>query len=80
MFRNVHTGAVYVQALSLIHSHPCTSFHCAWIQDPGWVTTQDISDCLEIFFGVKILKFFDADLGWKEFGSGIQDGKNLDPG
>jgi hypothetical protein len=23
------------------------------------------------FFGVKILKFFDADPGWKKFGSGI---------
>jgi hypothetical protein len=28
ILRNVHTGAIYVQALSLIHSHPCTSFHC----------------------------------------------------
>jgi hypothetical protein len=30
--------------------------------------------------GVKILKFFDADPGWKKFGSGILDGKNSDPG
>jgi hypothetical protein len=30
------------------------------------------------FFGVKILKFFDADPGWKKFGSG--DGKKSDPG
>jgi hypothetical protein len=30
--------------------------------------------------GVKILKFFDSDPGWKEFGSGIRDGKNSDPG
>jgi hypothetical protein len=30
------------------------------------------------FFGVKILKFFDADPGWKKFRSGIQDGKKLD--
>ncbi len=29
MLRNVNTGAVNVQALSLIHFHPCTSFHCA---------------------------------------------------
>jgi hypothetical protein len=47
---------------------------------------------LETIFGVKILKFFDADLGsrmekiwirdlgWKKFGSGIRDGKNSDPG
>ncbi len=39
------------------------------------------------FFLVKILKFFDADLGSRirdgknsNPGSGIQDGKNLDPG
>jgi hypothetical protein len=29
---------------------------------------------------VKILKFFDADPGWKKFGSGIRDGKNSDLG
>jgi hypothetical protein len=29
---------------------------------------------------VKILNFFDADPGWKTFGSGIRDGKNSDPG
>jgi hypothetical protein len=27
-----------------------------------------------------MLKFFDADPGWKKFGSGIKDGKNSDPG
>jgi hypothetical protein len=27
------------------------------------------------FFGLKYLKFFDADPGWKKFGSGIRDGK-----
>ncbi len=32
------------------------------------------------FFGVKILKFFDADPGWIKFVSGIRDGKNADPG
>ncbi len=44
------------------------------------------------FFGVKILKFFDEDpgsgmetvrirdLGWRQFGSGIRDGKKSDPG
>jgi hypothetical protein len=30
-------------------------------------------------FWLKILKFFDADLGWKKFRSGIRDGKNSDP-
>jgi hypothetical protein len=29
---------------------------------------------------VKILKFFDADPGWKKFGSGILDGKKSDLG
>jgi hypothetical protein len=32
------------------------------------------------FFGVKILKFFDEDPGWRQFGSGIRDGKKSDPG
>jgi hypothetical protein len=37
------------------------------------------------FVGVKILKFFDANPGWKKIGSGmenirIRDGKYLDPG
>ncbi len=56
-----------------------------WIRDPGWVKNQDpdpgsgfgmnnpdhISESLETFFWVKILKFFDADPGWEKFGSGI---------
>jgi hypothetical protein len=32
------------------------------------------------FFGVKILKFFDEDPGWRQFGSGIRTGKKADPG
>jgi hypothetical protein len=35
-----------------------------------------ISETLETIFWVKILKFFDADPGWKKFGSGIRDRKN----
>jgi hypothetical protein len=35
---------------------------------------------LKPFFGVKILKFFEADPGWPKLGSGIRDGKNSDPG
>jgi hypothetical protein len=31
-------------------------------------------------FLAKILKFFDADPGWKKIRSGIWDGKNSDPG
>jgi hypothetical protein len=30
-----------------------------------------ISESLETIFWVEILKFFDADPGWKKFGSGI---------
>jgi hypothetical protein len=30
-----------------------------------------ISESLETIFWVKIFKFFDADPGWKKFGSGI---------
>ncbi len=67
--------------------------------DPGWVKNQDpdpesgsgmnipdyISESLETFFGLKILKFFDADSGseirnlfdlgsgMEKFGSGIQE-------
>jgi len=32
-----------------------------------------ISESLKPFFWVKIFKFYDADPGWKKFGSGIQD-------
>jgi hypothetical protein len=31
-----------------------------------------ISESLETEFWIKILKFFDADPGWKKFGSGIR--------
>jgi hypothetical protein len=30
-----------------------------------------ISESIETIFGVKILKFLDADPGWKKFGAGI---------
>jgi hypothetical protein len=56
-----------------------------WIRDPGKVKNQDpdpgsgsmmnnpshFSESGETIFWVKILKFFDADPGWKKFGSGI---------
>jgi hypothetical protein len=32
--------------------------------------SDHISEILETIFWVKILKFFDADPGWKKFGSG----------
>jgi hypothetical protein len=31
------------------------------------------SESIETIFWVKILKFFDADPGWKKFGSGINN-------
>jgi hypothetical protein len=47
-----------------------------WIRDE-----QPGSYFLELrnhFFGVKILKFFDADPGWRQFGSGINIPGNTD--
>jgi hypothetical protein len=41
---------------------------------------DEISESLESIFWVKILKLFDADPGWKKFGSGIGEGINSDPG
>jgi hypothetical protein len=32
------------------------------------------------FFGVKILKFFDEDPGWGQFGSGMEKSRIRDPG
>jgi hypothetical protein len=32
-----------------------------------------ISESLETIFGLKILKFFDADPGWEKFAPGIPD-------
>ncbi len=70
------------------------AFFHPWIQDPGCVKSKDpdpgsgmnnpdhISWSLETIFWVKILEFFDADLGsgMEKFGSGIRDGKKSDPG
>jgi hypothetical protein len=39
----------------------------------GMNNTDHIFYSLETIFWVKILKFFDTDLGWRQFGSGIQD-------
>jgi hypothetical protein len=36
----------------------------------GMNNPDNISESLETIFWVKILKFFDADRGWKKFGSG----------
>jgi hypothetical protein len=43
----------------------------------GMNNQDHISESLEKIFGVKILTFFDADPGWKKFGSGIWDGKKF---
>jgi hypothetical protein len=45
----------------------------------GMNNPDHISKSLVTFFGVKILKFFDANSGWKEFFR-IRDRKNSDPG
>jgi hypothetical protein len=39
--------------------------------ESGFGMNKKNSESLETIFGVKILKFFDADPGWKKFGSGI---------
>ncbi len=55
------------------------------IRDPGWVKNQDpgsginISESLETIFGVKILKFFDADAD-PDSGSGSLFDSGSDPG
>ncbi len=38
----------------------------------GMSNPDHIFESLETIFLVKILKFFDADPGWKKFGSGIR--------
>ena len=53
--------------------------------DPGSGMNNPRSYFLELrnqffaFFGVKILKFFE-DPGWRQYGSGIRDGKKSDQG
>jgi hypothetical protein len=37
----------------------------------GMNNPDHIFDSLETIFRVKLLEFFDADPGWKKFGSGI---------
>ncbi len=58
-----------------------SAFFYPWIRDTGWVKNPDpgwknnpyhMYESLETSFWVKILKFFDADPGWKNFGSGIR--------
>ncbi len=62
-----------------------------WIRDPGWEKVsirirdeQPGSYCLELrnhffaVFGVKILKFFDEDPGWRQFGSGMENSRIRD--
>jgi hypothetical protein len=39
----------------------------------GMNNPDHISESLETISWVKILKFVDADRGWKKFGSGISD-------
>ena len=39
----------------------------------GMDNPDHISESLETIFGLKILKFFDADPGWKKVECGIRD-------
>ncbi len=45
----------------------------------GLNNPDHISESLKTISWVKMLNFFDADPGWKKFGSEIRDGKNSDP-
>jgi hypothetical protein len=71
------------------------AFFNLWIQDPGWVKSKDPdpgsgiweeqpgSYFLELrnhIFGVKILEFYDADLGWRNSDPGSGMEKKSDPG
>jgi len=59
-----------------------------WPLDPGWEKVsirirdeQPGSYFIELknhFFWVKILKFFDEDLGWRQFGSGMEKSRIRD--
>jgi hypothetical protein len=42
----------------------------------GMNNPDHIYESLETIFWVKILKLFDEDPGWKQFGSRIRDGQN----
>ncbi len=88
--RRVPFGA---QKSSVADTDPGSGIGCLfdpWIRDPGWekvsirIRDEQLgSYFLELrnhFFGVEILKLFDEDPGWRQFGSGIQDGKKSDPG
>jgi hypothetical protein len=49
---------------------------------PGSVleNPDHISESLETIFRVKIHKFYDADPGWKKFGSRVEKIRIRDPG
>jgi hypothetical protein len=46
----------------------------------GMNNPDHISERLEKIFGVKVLKFFDAEPGWKKFKSGMGKIRIRDPG
>jgi hypothetical protein len=52
---------------------------CREDPDPGMNNPDHISESLESIFCVKILKFFDADSGFRIEKIRIWDGKNWDP-
>jgi hypothetical protein len=67
---------------SWLSSRQCCGSGIRCLFDPGIRDGQKvrIRELRKPFFGVKILKLFDADPGWKKFGFVIRDGKNSDPG
>jgi hypothetical protein len=50
-----------------------------WDEQPGSYFLE-LRNLFLGFFWVKIRKFFDEDPGWRQFGSGIRDGKKSDRG
>jgi hypothetical protein len=46
----------------------------------GMNNPDHISESFKTIFWVKILKFFDVDPGWKNFGSGMEKSRIRDPG
>ncbi len=47
-------------------------------EQPGSYIFLELRNHFFAFFGVKILKFFDEDPGWRQFGSGMEKSRIRD--
>ncbi len=77
---SIHTSSSHYQVPSPSVADPDPGSGAFLTPVSGMNNPDHISESLETIFWVKILKFFDADPGWKKCGSGIRDEKNLYPG